>query len=131
MSHTVTITALPNEDTDDYKYSISGTHDGSCEAFHECWKGWHRHPQNDYGQYGYDEWSTKRVPQVHYYMDGSWCVPQPQGCGFDYSFEYQSIDEMLPENPGLGTYAVEVHWDDNFWSTLNRISAPTEQENRP
>lgn len=33
MSHTVTITSLPDEDTDDFGYRFGGTHGGDCEVF--------------------------------------------------------------------------------------------------
>ena len=32
MTHTVTLTRLPDEESDDYEYQFGGTHGGDCEA---------------------------------------------------------------------------------------------------
>ena len=112
MSHTVTVTKLPDEQSDDVEYTISGEHDDQCEMWIECFKSWHRHPRNDYGQYGgYDEWSTKRVPVVHQWIDGSWMVPSSD-CSFRYAFENDNPDRQMTD---LGIYDARVDWVDDWW----------------
>lgn len=118
MSHTITVTSLPDETTDDVEYTIGGTHDYSCEAWRECIKEWHRHPKN--GDDG-DEWSTKRVPEVHQMIDGMWMVPMRNRCGFGLSFEYDNPEFQMTR---LGVYDVDVEWDGDYWTASLSFRGP-------
>ena len=117
MSHTVTVTRLPNEESDDVLYELGGDHDRCCISYVECQKEWHRHPNYPY-EYGNDEWSTKRVPEVHHFIDGGWMVPDG-GCGFHHAQadcgDFEPELTALVEEYGLGTYGVEVEWDGDWW----------------
>lgn len=117
MSHTITVTRITNDpspevDTDDPEYVIEGEHDHRCMAYGPCEKGWHRHPKNDEGQYGYDEWSTKRIREHHAWIEGEWMVPLKNRCGLDLSFEHDN-PEFQMTSPGV--YDVEVEWDGEWW----------------
>ena len=111
MSHFITVTRLPDDTSDDVEYTIGGEHDGHCETWTECWKAWHRHPQNDYGQYGYDEWSTKRITVEHQWIEDCWMVPGG-GCGLHHTFESDSPEWRMTE---LGIYDVTLSWDGDWW----------------
>ena len=119
MAHTITVTRLPDETTDDVEYTIGGTHDYRCEAWHECLKSWHRHPTSgaDYG----DEWATKRVPEVHQWIEGMWMVPNKTRCGLDLSFEYDNPEFQMT---ALGTYDVDVEWDGDYWTAALVLVTP-------
>lgn len=109
MSHLLIVTRLPDDEHDDYGYIVTGEHDIHCETWRSCLKDWHRHPQNDYGQYGYDEWSTKRVPEVHQFIENEWMVKIPNGCGL------RECDDLTEEIDRLGVYRVHVEYHE-YWS---------------
>lgn len=124
MSHTVTVTRLPDETSDDVEYTIGGEHDYSCQTFRDCRKDWHRHPKNESELI--ETWSTKRVPEEHEWVEGEWMVRESEGCGFDYAFASDNPEwQML----ALGTYDVRVSWDGDWWIaalTLRTASPDTE-----
>lgn len=112
MSHTITITRLPDEESDDYEYEIGGEHDHRCESYRECAKAWHRHPKN--ADIVGDEWGNERVGE-HRYIEGMWMVFDDKHCGIDWSFE---ADEPygLHDIRALGTYPIEADWDGDWWT---------------
>ena len=126
MSHTITVTELPNDQSDDVVYSISGTHDPLCEVWRPCSKDWHRHPKD--ADMIDDEWSTKRAG-LHQFIDGEWMVPS-EGCGFRYALADMGaeFDEQVTRG-GLGDYDVEIEWDGDGWSAYaHRKSTDSWQE---
>lgn len=113
MSHTITVTRViddPNADTDDPEYTISGECDSACQNYTECMKSWHRHPTTE--EYGWreGEWATKRVPEVHTFIDGVWMLPN--GCGLTEAFAYDNPEFQMTK---LGTFAVDILFED-WWS---------------
>ena len=110
MSHTVTITRLPDEQSDDVEYTIGGEHDAHCETYRECDKAWHRHPKN--ADIVGDEWGNDRVGE-HRYIEGMWMTHEPNGCGLNYAFEEYTDDDLI--EAGLGTHDVTVTWDGDWW----------------
>jgi|GEM_PF-5058286 len=115
MSHTVTITKLPDEASDDTEFEFGGTHDANCEFYFECRKDWHRHPKSpeDFE----DGWSTKRAPEMHMYLDGLWMVPVDQDirCALSLVFEGWSVEDSL-SGIALGeTRDVSCVWDGEGW----------------
>lgn len=112
MTHTIVVTEAPGEDRDDPVFTIEGECDFSCEVWWECRKNWHRHPKNPDD---YDEWATKRVPEVHQWLDGGWCVRNVKACGAWEAFAQENYDDQLTK---VGTYSVVVHWDDWWWLEL-------------
>ena len=111
MSHTVTITRLPDETSDDVEYTVGGEHDSTCEAWWECQSINHRHPKNE--NYDLYEWSTKRTPEEHRFIDGMWMVQA--GCGFDTALADNGaeIDQRFIR-AGLGTFELLIEFDD-WW----------------
>lgn len=113
MTHTITVTRIfqdPAADTDDPEFTIDGEHDWQCQNYRECSKDWHRHPKNDEGQYGDDEWSTSRIGH-HMFIDGVWMVPA--GCGVTESFAHDNPVFQMTE---LGVFDVDVLFED-WWTT--------------
>lgn len=109
MSHTVTVTKIPDDESDDVEYTIGGTHDQSCLAYQDCLKSWHRHPKNE--EIVGDEWGNERVG-YHSWIEGEWMVPMKNRCGFDIAFEYDNPEFQMNQ---IGTYSVEVDWDGDWW----------------
>lgn len=125
MSHTVTVTRLPDETSDDTEYEFGGTHDGNCETYIACNKDWHRHP--DISRYGDDEWGTKRAGP-HMRIDGSWMVENLGGCALRYVFESEPPGEVL-EGIAVGeTRHVDLDWDGDDWHLEVHESTPTRPE---
>lgn len=124
MSHTVTITKLPDENDDDYGYEFGGTHDANCEFYRECTKAWHRHPKNDEGFE--DGWSTKRVTQEHQWLDGLWMVPEDQNvrCALDFVFEGYTPSEYFAGMQIGETHDVECRWDGEGWDLAVHKTTP-------
>lgn len=119
MSHTVTITSVPDETSDDIGYEFGGTHDSRCEFYKPCRKEWHRHPTSeDICDEG--EWSTKRAG-LHAYVEGEWMVladPEKDGCALRFAFEADPPEEVLYDL-GLGeTRDVSTEWDGECWSLV-------------
>lgn len=122
MTHTITVTRVlesPGADTDDPEYTIGGDHDRACQAFWPCEKDWHRHPKNENREL--EDWASKRVPELHYWIAGEWMLPIQNRCGLDYAFEYDNPEFQMTE---LGTFAVDVDWDGDYWlATLVKVGS--------
>lgn len=115
MSHTVTITSLPDETTDDYGYEFGGTHGSDCAVWVECKRKSCQAMSPDY--------DTERVRhgKHHEYRDGDWLVESDR-CALDYVFEYATEDEYFDGLP-LGTYPVRIDWDgDHWWLEVQRAT---------
>lgn len=122
MSHLLLVTRLPDEEHDDYEYTVTGEHDSSCQTWHSCLKDWHRHPKNEYGEQ--DEWSTKRVPEVHQFIENEWMVKIPNGCGL------RECDDITDQIDRLGVYRARVNYDgDWWWAELEWIREITPEDN--
>lgn len=114
MSHTITVTKLADDDSDDYGWTLNGTHDQNCEAWWECDKAWHRHPL-DNSNVG-DEWGNKRVGE-HMYIDGLWCVQR--GCGYTYADHGDMEYDLAARNPKIGDeFELIFEWDEAWYITL-------------
>lgn len=107
MSHTVTITRLPNEESDDYEYTFGGGHDHRCEVYVECRRKACHAMNPDYG----DE--RVRHGKRHFHRDGYWVAESDQ-CALRYVFEGRSPEETF-EGLALGTYPVSIEWEDSWW----------------
>lgn len=106
MSHTVTITKLPDEETDDTEFTIGGTCGHYCIAWTECRR---TRCQKDPERVGYDERDVHGVE--HMYIDGVWMVSTGK-CALkvmDWS------DENICDLKELGTFALDVEWDGDWW----------------
>lgn len=110
MSHKIVVTELPNETRDDPEFTIQGDHDFECETWRPCTKDWHRHPRNLWSEM--EDWSTKRVPEYHQWLDGEWCVRDEHGCGVREAFARENYDDEFDR---LGTYWVKPEWDGTWW----------------
>jgi len=112
MSHTITVTRLAGDQYDDAEYEVGGECDYSCEVWTPCEKAWHRHPKNEYGEQ--IEWSTKRAPVEHQFIDGEWMVYSGR-CGVLYDSDLNLRAEDITE---LGTYVLNVTWEDGWFTTI-------------
>lgn len=108
MAHTITITRLPSEESDDYEYVFGGTHDRSCMSGVACKRKACQAMSPDY--------DTERVRhgRDHWHLDGTWWVEDTERCGLNYVFEHESYDDQM-ERAGLGTHTVDVEWDGDWW----------------
>jgi hypothetical protein len=107
MSHTVTITRLPDEQSDDYEFEFGGTHGGDCAVLMPCKRKACQAMKPDYG----DERS--RHGKEHTFRDGDWLVESDQ-CALRYVFEQIGTNETF-EGLTLGTYPVRIEWEDDTW----------------
>lgn len=109
MSHTVTITRLPNEESDDYEYTFGGTHGADCAVLWECKRKACRAMNPEYEPF--DE--RLRHGKTHYYRDGMWCC-ESDDCALRYVFECVTEEETF-DGVALGTYPIVIEWDDGWW----------------
>lgn len=107
MSHTVTITRLPDEQSDDYAYEFGGTHGGDCAVLVECKRKACQAMNPDYG------YERVRHGKEHTFRDGDWLVESDQ-CALRYVFEQSGPEETF-EGLTLGTYPVHIEWGDVWW----------------
>ena len=115
MAHTITITRVAGDQWDDADYTIDGECDYRCEVWTPCEKDWHRHPKNEWAEI--DEWSTKSVPIEHQFIDNEWMVASGR-CALRVA---GTLNLEADEQTETGIYAVEVHWDDDWWFSLSRV----------
>lgn len=124
MSHTVTITRLPDEESDDYEYEFGGTHGWDCAVLQRCKRKACQAMNPDYG----DE--RVRHGKEHTFREGDWLI-QSDDCALGYVFEQRGDIETF-EGAGvtLGTYAVEICWEDDWWLEVGARAEQGEAENR-
>ena len=124
MSHTITVTRLAGDEWDDAEYTTAGTCDRACEVWFPCEKAWHRHPKNEYGEQF--EWSTKRVPHEHQFINGEWSVASGK-CALHYAYGLGLDAEAVTE---VGTYHLDIEWDGDYWLTdIGEPVVPTAGDN--
>lgn len=109
MSHTVTITRLPDADHDDYEYEFGGAHGHDCEVYVECKRKACQAMNPEYEPF--DE--RFRHGKQHFHRDGYW-VAESDICALRYVFEYSGPDEAF-DGLTLGVYPVRVEWEDTRW----------------
>lgn len=109
MSHTVTITSLPDETTDDYGYEFGGTHGADCQTLTPCKRKACQAMNPDY-EPGHER---TRHGKDHYYRDGDWFV-ESDVCALRYVFESYSDVEYF-DGVALGTYPIIIDWEDDRW----------------
>lgn len=107
MSHTVTITRLPDEESDDYEYEFGGTHGWDCAVLQRCKRKACQAMNPAYG----DE--RVRHGREHTHRDGDWLVESDE-CALHYVFEQVGPIETF-QGLDLGTYPVRIEWDDDWW----------------
>jgi hypothetical protein len=109
MSHTVTITKLPDEESDDYEYTFGGEHGPSCSVYVECKRKACQAMNPDY-EPGDERF---RHGKEHFYRDGDWLV-ESDLCSLRYVFEYITAAETF-DGVAVGTYPVLIQWEDTWW----------------
>lgn len=115
MTHTITVTAVPTQDSDDYEWSEGGSCDSRCTAYWFCGNVSHRHPSAEYG-YLNGDWSTKRTPQPHRFIDGQWMIETKSTCGYQESDHGDIFFDLTKIKPQIGdTFGIDVDWDGDFW----------------
>lgn len=118
MTHTLTITALPDDTSHDVVFTIGGTHDSACETWTACLVC----PPLTGDEDG-DGWTSHGVEHLN--LGGSRAsVQQVGGCGLDYVFEHENYDDFLTAQ-GLGTFEVQLGYDD-YW-VLEGLTRITEE----
>lgn len=116
MSHTVTITRLPDEQNDDYEFEFGGNHGGDCAVLMPCKRKACQAMKPEYS----DE--RGRHGREHLFRDGDWLVESDQ-CALRYVFEQVGTNETF-EGLTLGTYPVRVEWEDDWWLEVQKSSTP-------
>lgn len=110
MSHTVTITRLPNEESDDYIYEFGGTCDGSCMVGKRCERescqAMDSDEETERTEHGLEHWWN--------WDNREWIVHDTEDCALGHVFEHVTEDETF-DGVGLGTFPVHIEWED-FWS---------------
>jgi hypothetical protein len=120
MTHTVTITRLPDDHNDDYESTFGGSHGNDCTVLLECKRKACQAMNPDYG----DE--RVRHGREHQHRDGIWLV-ESDLCALRYVFESRTEWETFEGIP-LGTYPVRVEWEDNEWWVEVQYTQPTVQD---
>lgn len=115
MSHTVTITKLPDYTSDDWEYTFGGEHDGTCTTLDLCKRRSCQAMNPDY-EPG-DE--RHRHGKTHYYRDGDWWF-ESDICALRYVFEGQGPDETF-DGLSPGTYPVTTCWEDTWWIEVQAV----------
>lgn len=108
MSHTVTITRLPDDESDDYEYTFGGEHGYDCQTLIECNRKACQAMNPNYG----DE--RVRHGRDHVYRDGMWLAQSDQ-CALRYVFEGMTEDETFAGCQVGVTYPVRIEWEDESW----------------
>jgi len=125
MSHTVTITRLPDGESDDYEYEFGGTHGFDCEVLHPCKRKACQAMSPEYAPF--DE--RVRHGKLHTHRDGDWLV-ESDDCALGYVFEQRGpIETFEQAEVTLGTYAVEIRWEDDWWIEIGPRTEQGEAEN--
>jgi hypothetical protein len=110
MSHTVTITRVPDEESDDYEYTFGGTHGADCMVGKRCTRWACQQMNPDY------ETERTRHGLTHWwnYDNREWIVHDTEDCALRFVFEQigdiETFDGLEP-----GTYPVRIEWDDSWW----------------
>jgi hypothetical protein len=120
MSHTVTVTKLPDMDDENLEYEVGGEHDSQCEFYRPCHKDWHRHPKNESELM--ETWSTKRVPEVHAWLDGEWMTLAHGECAVAFCYELDNSLRDWVYAPG--TYPLKIEWDGDCWEAYAVVPEP-------
>ena len=125
MSHTVTITRLPDEESDDYEYTFGGTHGHDCTVLKRCAR------KSCQAMSPYYDTERVRHGKQHEWRDGEWLV-ESDDCGVRFVFELRGDIETFDEaEVSLGTYPVLVVWEDGwFLEVQNPQAEQGEAENR-
>lgn len=118
--HIITVTGIPTDESDDYDWRLDpeSAHGIGCEVWRECPKAWHRHPKNEWGEMD-TEWSTKRVPIEHQWIEGEWMVPTNE-CGFSHVHDFSDVREALAQHEAeVGSrWHIALEWEDDWFATL-------------
>ena len=110
MSHTITITRLPDETQDDAEYVIGGSCDSKCTVWWECRRKAcsAMDPEHAAG----DE--RVRHGKVHRHIWGvGWCV-ESTDCGEQFAYD---LSMQADAAPALGTYPLFIEWDGDGWDS--------------
>lgn len=110
-NHKVTVTLVPNDETDDVEYTVDHCPGTTCSVWYECDQCSEYEPTKDEDDAGeYD-----RHNRHHERIDGWWmtdtseCAIVASDSGADGMFE-------IALEAGLGTHDVDVdYWGDGAW----------------
>lgn len=107
MSHTITITRLPDAEQDNVEYEVGGTCDQSCTVYRECEE---KHPASTDDEISSGEATWHGVEHMDIYDQG-WNVPSGE-CGVTFAHDLSLEADQVQ---ALGTYALDVEWDGDGW----------------
>lgn len=121
MSHTVTITRLPDDESDDYEYEFGGTHGADCMVGKRCARkacqAMNPNYETERTRHGLEHWWNGD--------NREWIVHDTKACALDHVFEQFGPVETF-DGLGLGTYPVRVEWEDDWWIEVQ--NPPVKQE---
>jgi hypothetical protein len=120
MAHTVTITRLPDEHSDDFESHFGGTHGFDCQTFNRCKRQSCQAMNPDYGDERF------RHGRDHLHRDGEWLVDSGV-CALGYVFESRTEWETFDGIP-IGTYPVRIEWEDDYWWIEVQYTQPTDPD---
>lgn len=109
MSHTVTITKLPDDTSDDWEYTFGGEHSQECSVWDGCNRAACVKMNPDYPP-GDERF---RHGKLHEYRDGEWLI-ETDKCALRFVFEHGGIEDAF-DGLSIGTYPVTICWEDTWW----------------
>lgn len=106
MTHTITVTKLPDDVNDDVEFEIGGTHGYDCETMRYCERKTCKDRDHD-GEFN-------AHGKVHYPGEYGWLVyPAKPKCGLDFCDDIHFAVENFNK---LGTFHLDIDFDGDYWS---------------
>lgn len=117
MTHILTVTQLPNEESDDLEYEISGECDEQCRMWFTCAaeEPCRNDPPDDVEE-------AEFHGMAHRSIEGEWMLPTGR-CG---ATDDSASDDLhcIATKRGLGSHPVEIdYWGDGIWQARDLTPA--------
>ena len=122
-NHTITVTAVPNDESDDLEFTIDHCPGGQCTVWWECRACAEYKPTED----EVDEGEYVRHGEEHQLIDGYW-MTQSEQCALGATDSGADGARDVAEEAGLGTHQVRIdYWGDGHWDVSLPPASDTAQ----
>ena len=119
-NHTITVTAVPNDENDDIEFTIDHCPGGQCAVWWECKTCAEYIPTED----EIDEGEYARHGEDHQRIDGYW-MTQSEQCALGSTDSGADGAREVADEAGLGTHEVSIDYSgDGHWDVF-LVPAPT------